>query len=284
MHNGSVIGSCPVRPTTFKYRGKAHFIKIHINTFVRIKQEYYMINKKIGLYPFGNYYVSSPSLNKRENRYMISMRSRIDGRSTSTSYARYLYQVYHKVILNDDQFVDHIDADKTHDKIGNLQILSREENAIKAVTDLNLDNSNIYTLKCPNCDIIFQKSYRLLHGKRAAFCSRSCAGSFYHNKSKEFIEQKIKENIIKIDVKIKKHINFCHKIESIEDFSTVEISENINNILVKTSNRPKIKPTKEELELYKAAGLTNVEIAKKYMVSDYSVGKWLKKYGILIKK
>lgn len=53
------------------------------------------------------------------------------GKRTSTAYARYLLACHLGRFLKREEHVDHIDNDKSNDEIGNLQLLSPEENRSK---------------------------------------------------------------------------------------------------------------------------------------------------------
>ena len=110
-----------------------------------------------------------------------------DGSSKCTSYARYLYENYHGIILRKDQAVDHIDGDCTNDSIDNLQVLSFEENNRKSVQQNNLSRRYLKFI-CPECGTSFEKeARRVKHNQRVQnkvgpFCSRKCAGKFNQRK------------------------------------------------------------------------------------------------------
>lgn len=99
---------------------------------------------------------------------------------TTTSYARYLMSVKLGYIVSDDFEVDHIDNDKTNDDINNLQLLSPLENKIK--------DTEYRDIFCDCCGKVFSLSIgevnkRMNSGTSKIFCSRSCNGKFYLNKT-----------------------------------------------------------------------------------------------------
>lgn len=99
-------------------------------------------------------------------------------RTTSISYARYLMQNNLGRELDKNEEVDHIDNDFTNDDIGNLQILSKEENHRK---QLELQAAEIWTGNCGICGVQFSKAAsqvraNLKQGRSGPYCSKSCAG------------------------------------------------------------------------------------------------------------
>lgn len=69
--------------------------------------------------------IYGPYKRKSDGRWIIL----IDGKTIS--YPRYVYEKYHKVILDDMHDVDHKDDDPNNNHIDNLQLLTRKENNIK---------------------------------------------------------------------------------------------------------------------------------------------------------
>lgn len=99
---------------------------------------------------------------------------------SSTQYARYLLAVKLGRYLTYTETVDHIDGDKNHDVIGNLQILSRAQNVYKHNKKPDIE------MTCPVCGVRFFRSRSFLRGKMhkamasEVCCSRSCGGKFSH--------------------------------------------------------------------------------------------------------
>ena len=76
-----------------------------------------------------------------------------------------------KSYLNKNEQVDHIDNDKTHDTLENLQILTPRENIIKS------SSKTLHDFICGWCDTAFQLESRQMHKSRKLppCCSRSCS-------------------------------------------------------------------------------------------------------------
>lgn len=116
-------------------------------------------------------------------RYRVNL-IRADGTETSTNYARYLYTVHIGDYLPEGLHVDHINEDKTDDRLENLQLLTASENSIKAGRWRNENIVEYADLVCANC----QKSFTVTIGElnrrndkyhRASnyFCSRECVSN-----------------------------------------------------------------------------------------------------------
>ena len=58
-----------------------------------------------------------------------------DSDRSTTAYARYLYAVSIGRYLEKEEYIDHIDNDRTNDSLDNLQILSNADNVRKANAD-----------------------------------------------------------------------------------------------------------------------------------------------------
>lgn len=101
-----------------------------------------------------------------------------DGRKQTKSYPRLLMEQYLGRELLPEETVDHINNDKTDDRIENLQILSLANNAKK---EMALRPRKLYSFICPNCGKQAVKfTNNVLNNKKKGrtgpFCSRSCAG------------------------------------------------------------------------------------------------------------
>lgn len=118
-----------------------------------------------------------------------------DGIKKSTQYARFLIEQKLGRSLTSEETVDHIDNDFTNDDISNLQVLSLIDNIKKSIVGIET-----VTFICPICNeeaikpANYVKHNRKL-GKAGPFCSRSCAGKYSTNLSKE--QQLDRMNFIK---------------------------------------------------------------------------------------
>lgn len=80
--------------------------------------------------PYEKYKCRGPYLHaEKSGRKIIFMTK--DGKSTGTSYARYLYAIHLGKKIPAKYDVDHIDGDVCNDKISNLQLLTRKQNRQK---------------------------------------------------------------------------------------------------------------------------------------------------------
>lgn len=105
-----------------------------------------------------------------------------DGRKQTKSYPRLLMEQYLGRELLPEETVDHINNDKTDDRIENLQLLSRIENSCKQAEQFP---RKTYTFICPNCGVTTTKFLNNVLGnkkkdRKGPFCSRSCAGKATH--------------------------------------------------------------------------------------------------------
>jgi len=124
--------------------------------------------------PFSEYRLYKV-FHKKENRWQAVLVGKND--RTTLSYARYLMSVHLGRILDKSEHVDHINGDKTDDRIENFQILTPKENRLKYNA---LDcPTELVKLKCPICGIDFSRSksraYQAIHKDKDQCCSRKCA-------------------------------------------------------------------------------------------------------------
>ena len=99
----------------------------------------------------------------------------IDGTKHSMSYAKYLYTSYHKCDIPNGMHVDHINNDKTDDRIENLQVLTEKDNVLKSHV-----KKEIVERVCPVCKKHFMYEKRNLSTHPNPCCSRHCGGIKSH--------------------------------------------------------------------------------------------------------
>lgn len=109
--------------------------------------------------------------NSDNRKHVILYNSKTD-RST-VSYARYLMSVKEGRMLDRKEQVDHINEDKTDDRIENLQILSCRDNIRKNLKHLGKLGESFLNFLCPVCGVNFKLSKRQSH-KINPTCSRKC--------------------------------------------------------------------------------------------------------------
>lgn len=116
-------------------------------------------------------------VNKRTGRQVISCR-RADGRLKDVLYSRYLMEQHLGRHLEPWEHVDHVDEDKTNDRLENLQVLSNSANMKKHAKRKR--TVTMWAFKCPQCDTDFTAKassvrYNKRKGCNGPFCSRSCS-------------------------------------------------------------------------------------------------------------
>jgi len=98
--------------------------------------------------------------------------------SSSTSYARYLYAVSIGEYVDPSLQIDHINGDKTDDRLDNLQALSLQDNHRKT------SFKGYVKLTCPHCSTVFYRTNSELRGRKHKIesnqicCSRYCGGAY----------------------------------------------------------------------------------------------------------
>lgn len=108
-----------------------------------------------------------------------------DKERTIISYARYLISVELGYELSLEYDVDHINNDKTDDRIENLQILTKSQNQYKEINRYIDEEQIFYGFCCANCNVRFILTKREIDKRISqnviyAFCSRRCAAMFHH--------------------------------------------------------------------------------------------------------
>lgn len=98
------------------------------------------------------------------------------------TYAKFLMSIKEGRILSKDEEVDHINEDKSDDRIENLQIISQKENLKK---HHKFSGRRSTELVCAYCGISFVKENRLMTEKtNNRFCSRRCNGKYTTSNNK----------------------------------------------------------------------------------------------------
>lgn len=135
-----------------------------------------MSNTKIELeYPYSQDwkrgYLTQRQSGKDKGRRNVSLVGFNNERS-SVSYARYLMSVHLGRYLNLSEHVDHINSDKSDDRIENFQILSPGENMMK-----ERETAKMVKLICYFCGIEFTRLRKHTTHKpknNNVYCSRKC--------------------------------------------------------------------------------------------------------------
>jgi hypothetical protein len=109
-----------------------------------------------------------------------------DGMRKTVSYPKYLLEQKLGRSFLPNEICDHIDNDHTNNCLDNLQVLTRSDNARKAMA---LKPAELGHFTCPVCNSSFTKRMRnvrsnLKQGKSGPYCSRSCAGKGGHPSNK----------------------------------------------------------------------------------------------------
>lgn len=138
-------------------------------------------------YPYLGY-TAYQVFSKKEGRFFICLVPKVGSskKRTTVSRARYRMAVSLGRKLKRSEQVDHIDNDKTNDRLGNLQILTVLENNRKAIR-ANGKSCNYLIVICPICRAFFKVKesmirFRVRHKLSPACCSRSCGGVMGHMK------------------------------------------------------------------------------------------------------
>lgn len=109
-----------------------------------------------------------------ENRKVCVMKYH-DGSTHSMSYAKYLYTSHYKCDVPKGEEIDHINGDKTDDRIENLQKISKAYNAKK-----DKKCKEMLELSCPVCGKKFLFPKRNISTHKNPCCSRRCGGIKSH--------------------------------------------------------------------------------------------------------
>lgn len=123
-------------------------------------------------YPFEGYTLYIV-FHKKEGRRMAQL---VNGsvHRTTMSYARYLMSVQLGRLLTEDEHVDHINDDKSDDRLENFQILTQKENREKFTKS---NPATLLSFVCPICSCEFKLSKQRAWGKLNPCCSKKCGSS-----------------------------------------------------------------------------------------------------------
>lgn len=111
---------------------------------------------------------------KKEQRRMTVLK-KDTGEMTSMSYAKYLYTSHYRTDIAKGDEVDHINGDKSDDRIENLQVISGTYNKQK-----DHKRKEMLLRICPVCgeEFLFPKRNLATHPNPC--CSRKCGGIKSH--------------------------------------------------------------------------------------------------------
>lgn len=118
-------------------------------------------------------------IRNKENRNMCCLKHE-NGNRLTISYAKYLYTSFYNVDIADGDQIDHINGDKTDDRIENLQVISKKYNIQK-----DHIRKEMVLCKCPVCGIEFLFEKRNISTHPNPCCSRKCGGIKSHWKQKK---------------------------------------------------------------------------------------------------
>ena len=123
--------------------------------------------------------IYGPYLRKDGRKHVVIVRE--DGTKTTKSWPRVLMEKSLGRELLPEETVDHIDGNFSNDSLNNLQLLSLEDNARKAVVP-----AEQLTLFCKVCGKEFQRRKAIhlyetiVRKKDGPFCSHKCVGKLHH--------------------------------------------------------------------------------------------------------
>ena len=128
--------------------------------------------------PFEMYKVYQ-TVRQSDGRKMVTLVHLETKANRRMTFARYLLATKIGRELTKQEHADHIDGNKTNDSIDNLQILTPQQNQIKAVLESGR-SQRLLTIVCPECKQTFERFERDVKSKRknghSSFCSRACSG------------------------------------------------------------------------------------------------------------
>ena len=116
----------------------------------------------------------------KENRKTALLRGCNCKKKLTLSYAKYLYTSHYQCDVPIGEEIDHINGDKTDDRIENLQKISKAYNIRK-----DRKGQEMVMRKCPVCGVEFLFPSRNLSTRPNPCCSRRCGGIKSHWKKEK---------------------------------------------------------------------------------------------------
>lgn len=130
-------------------------------------------------FPFTTVYDSAYKVTS-QGRNTVVLYSTVTKERTSISYAKYLMSVHLKRWLTNDEHVDHINNDKSDDRIENYQILTLAENNKKQASVIGCQVVEYKCAICGNKFVVKRKHSHFTIKGKSMTCSRSCGGKASH--------------------------------------------------------------------------------------------------------
>lgn len=206
--------------------------------------------------PYKSMYASVSVHANTDGRKLIAL-IKPDGKGTVTSYARYLYGVKLGHLVPDDLEVDHINDDKTDDRIENLQLLTPEQNRLKQQYHYIEHEQVCYGFECTYCETRFllterQVKMRLAQNVENAFCSRACSFNFNRENKEKAIGKTITEEQISLIKDLRSQGYSSYKITEITGIARNTVMKYWNNGL-----SFKLEESKKGVDIVAIDTLTN---------------------------
>lgn len=146
---------------------------------------------------------------------------------TTVSYARYLLAVKIGRFLTEDEEADHIDTDKSNDKIENLQVLTVKEHLKKTVSEIPKGVCN--TVLCSHCSKSINIPTWKLNVRKNFFCSRSCNAKFSRSKGLWSGKQSFSDDLINEIRRLYKEGKTGYRISKILNLSSGSVYTYLKN-------------------------------------------------------
>ena len=114
-------------------------------------------------------YTVKEYFHKRDKRWMVDLYNQNTQHRITMTRARYMMTVHLGRALDPKlETVDHINGDKTDDRIENFQLLSSGDNSRKS--KIGTGGKNLISEICPTCNNEFKKP----KNSTKKFCSKKC--------------------------------------------------------------------------------------------------------------
>lgn len=122
---------------------------------------------------------------KGMSRWQVCLKHRETGARSTILFSKFLMSVSLGRRLRPEEEVDHVNGDKSDDRLENLEVVTKSEN-LKRQAAIRRDKSLVH-LECPSCSQTFSRPIHRTHLRRGGdrtFCSRSCSAAFNSPKRK----------------------------------------------------------------------------------------------------